>query len=52
MGKGSDKAWIETNEGKLIDLKGAKKARYVRLYSDGSSTDETNTYIEVEVFGK
>ena len=44
MGKGSDKAWIETNEGKLID--------YVRLYSDGSSTDETNTYIEVEVFGK
>lgn len=52
MGKGEDKPWIETNEGKLIAMKAPVKAKYVRLYSDGNSTGETNTYIEVEVFGR
>ena len=52
LGKGTDKPWIETNEGKLIPLKAPVKAQYVRLYSDGNSTNEVNSYIEVEVFGR
>ena len=52
-GKGSDKAYIETNYGKLIDVsKAPVKGRYVRLYSNGSTTNGSNHYIEVEVFGK
>ncbi len=52
LGAGKDKAWIESNEGKLIVLEKPVKAKYVRLYSNGNSTNETNAYIEVEVFGR
>ncbi|MHC5073872.1 MAG: hypothetical protein ACYTFM_02450 [Planctomycetota bacterium] len=51
MGVGQEKHYIETSEGKLIDVKG-QRARYVRLYSNGSNANELNHYIEVEVFGK
>jgi len=50
MGAGKDLAYIETYEGKLIDAKGVK-GRYVRLYSNGNTTNKLNHYIEVEVFG-
>ena len=48
---GTDHPYIETNFGKLIDAKGVK-GRYVRLYSNGNTTNKLNHYIEVEVFGK
>ncbi len=48
---GQDRPYIETNLGKLIDGRGTK-GRYVRLYSNGNTTDKLNHYIEVEVFGK
>ncbi len=51
LGAGSDKNYVETNEGKLIDGKGVQ-ARYVRLYSNGNNANDFNHYIEVEVFGK
>ena len=51
LGAGKDLAYIETYEGKLIDAKGVK-GRYVRLYSNGNTTNKLNHYIEVEVFGK
>ncbi|MDP3851784.1 MAG: hypothetical protein Q8Q59_14875 [Luteolibacter sp.] len=51
MGKGSDKPYVESRFGKLVDAKGAK-GRYVRLYSNGNTSNEMNHYIEVEVFGK
>jgi len=51
LGIGSDMHYVETAEGKLIDAKGVQ-ARYVRLYSNGNSSNELNHYIEVEVFGK
>jgi len=51
LGIGKDMHYIETSEGKLIDAKGAK-ARYVRLYSNGSNANDLNNYIEVEVWGK
>ena len=51
LGAGKDLAYIETYEGKLIDVKGVK-GRYVRLYSKGNTTNKMNNYIEVEVWGK
>lgn len=51
LGAGTDMNYVETSEGKLVDAKGAR-ARYVRLYSRGSSANELNHYVEVEVFGR
>ncbi len=51
LGAGKDKEFIETYEGKLIDGKGAK-GRYVRLYSNGNTSNDANHYIEAEVYGK
>jgi hypothetical protein len=51
LGAGKDMNYVETAEGKLVDAKGAK-ARYVRAYSRGSSANELNHYVEVEVFGR
>lgn len=50
LGIGKDKEYIETNEGRLIDPKGVK-ARYVRLYSNGNTSNDMNHYVEVEVYG-
>jgi len=51
MGKGKDLAYVETNHGRIFDGKGAT-GRYVRLYSNGNTSDELNHYCEVEVFGQ
>ena len=51
LGAGTDRPYIETYEGKLIDAKGVK-GRYVRFYSKGNTTNKLNHYIEIEVFGK
>lgn len=51
LGVGTDMNYVETYKGELIDAKGPK-ARYVRLYSNGNSTDDLNHYIEVEVYGR
>lgn len=50
FGIGRDKEYIETNDGRLIDPKGAS-ARYIRLYSRGNTSNEMNHYVEVEVYG-
>lgn len=50
-GVGKDLAYVEVNTGRLVDAKG-EKARYVRLYSKGSTAGEMNHYVEVEVFGR
>jgi hypothetical protein len=50
LGAGKDKEYIETFDGKLFDPKGIK-ARYVRLYSGGNTSNDMNHYVEVEVFG-
>jgi hypothetical protein len=51
LGVGKDPSYIETSEGRLVDGKGLE-ARYVRLYSNGNTSNEMNHYVEVEVFGK
>lgn len=50
LGVGSDKEYFENYEGRLIDAKGVK-ARYIRLYSQGSTYSALNRYTEVEVYG-
>jgi hypothetical protein len=51
FGLGSDRPYVESRFGLIADAKGTK-ARYVRLHSNGSTSNEMNHYIEVEVFGK
>jgi hypothetical protein len=51
MGKGSDNPYVESRFGMLADGK-SSKGRYVRLYSNGNTSNEMNHYIEVEVYGK
>jgi len=51
VGKGSDRPYVESRFGHIIDAKGAK-GRYVRLYSNGNTSNDMNHYIEVEVYGK
>ena len=50
IAQGKDKEYIEVAEGRLFDPKGAK-GRYVRLYSNGNTTNDLNHYVEVEVYG-
>jgi len=50
MGKGTDPAYVETNHGRVIDAKGIK-ARYVRLWSNGNTSNDMNHYCEVQVYG-
>jgi len=49
LGVGEDMEYWDTYEGKLIDGKNTS-ARYVRLYSQGSTADDQNHYTEVEVY--
>lgn len=49
LGVGKDKRYFETRLGKLVDAKGAK-ARYVRVYSNGSNLAGINCFTEVEVW--
>ncbi len=51
LGVGKDLEYIEDYRGRLIDA-GAVKARYVRLYSNGNTSNDQNHYVEVEVHGK
>jgi hypothetical protein len=51
LGAGKDLPYIESYQGKLVDAKGVK-GRYVRLYSNGNTTNKMSHYIEVEVWGK
>ncbi|MGD8453508.1 MAG: hypothetical protein PVJ57_16975 [Phycisphaerae bacterium] len=51
LGLGKEYEYWETFEGKLIDAKGVV-ARYIRLYSNGSTADDQNHYTEVDIYGK
>jgi len=51
LGAGEDYEYLENNEGRLLTLDGVE-GRYVRLYSQGNTSNQQNHYTEVEVFGK
>ncbi len=50
QGVGNDLHYVETHEGKLFDCRGVH-GQYVRLYSNGNTSNDLNHYIEVEVHG-
>jgi hypothetical protein len=50
LGIGKDLEYFEGYEGRLIPVKG-EVARYLRLYSKGSTASDLNHYTEVEVYG-
>ena len=50
-GARKDPLYFESFQGRLINAKGTK-GRYVRLYSNGSTSGDENRYTEVEVYGK
>lgn len=50
LGIGRNKEYIEVSEGRLINPRGVK-ARYIRLYSNGNTSNDMNHYVEVEVYG-
>ena len=50
LGVGKDKEYIEVAEGRLFDPKGIK-GRYVRMYSNGNTTNDLNHYVEIEIYG-
>jgi len=56
LGLGKQLEYIDDHRGRLIDAKNPKgepvKGRYVRLYSNGNTSNDMNHYVEVEVFGK
>jgi hypothetical protein len=56
LGLGKHLEYIDDFRGKLIEATNDKgqpvKARYVRLYSKGNTSNDLNHYIEVEVLGK
>jgi len=51
LGAGTDREYFESHEGKLIEAHGTV-ARYVRLWSDGSTVSRLNEYTEIEVYGR
>jgi len=51
LGRGKDYEYVETNQGRAIGVAGVK-ARYVRIYSNGSTAGGENAYTEVEVFAR
>ncbi len=50
LGIGTDREFYESHQGQWIPLPSVK-ARFVRLYSQGNTSDPKNDYTEVEVWG-
>jgi len=51
LGEGKDKEYLESNYGRPFAIR-AVKGRYVRFYSKGNTSNQTNHYVEIEVYGK
>jgi hypothetical protein len=51
LGVGADRQYFESYRGRIIDAKGAR-ARYLRLYSNGSTESPLNEYTEVEIYAR
>ncbi|MDA3923946.1 MAG: hypothetical protein PF904_04515 [Kiritimatiellae bacterium] len=51
LGKGADKEYMEDYFGRRIDTEGVQ-ARYVRIFSNGNTSDPYNHFTEIEVYGQ
>ncbi|MBT3198908.1 MAG: hypothetical protein HN350_03235 [Phycisphaerales bacterium] len=50
-GIGDNMGYVETNEGKFIYCPKGTTGRYVRLHSQGNTSNDQNHYVEVEIYG-
>lgn len=50
LGAGTNLSYIDSNEGKVIPVSKIS-GRYVRFYSKGNTSNASNHYIEIEVYG-
>jgi len=50
LGAGKDLAFVEVNEGELVEFKDAK-GQFLRMYSNGNTANEMNHYTEVAIYG-
>lgn len=50
LGIGEDLQYVDSFEGKLIRVDEPHRARYVRFYSQGNTSNDRNHYTEVEVY--
>jgi len=51
LGVGTDKEYIESHKGRLIDAEGIT-GRYIRVYGKGNTANDFNHFIEIEVWGQ
>jgi len=51
LGVGTDKNYIDTFQGKLVDAK-KEVAQYIRLYCNENNANDRTHYLEVEVYGR
>jgi formylglycine-generating enzyme required for sulfatase activity len=51
MGKGTDAGWVEDINGRPITIAPAK-GRYVKVWTNGRTSDDTNVFTEIAVYGK
>jgi hypothetical protein len=51
LGVGTDLHYVDTHFGELFDAQGTR-GRFVRLYSNGNTSNDQNHYTEVEVYGR
>ena len=52
LGKGKDKLYAETTDGKEINLESPVKARYIRIYVSGTEKSTSDHLVEFEAYGK
>lgn len=52
LGKGKDKLYAETTDGKEINLESPVKARYIRIYVSGREGSTSDHLVEFEAYGK
>ena len=51
LGAGKQREFYDTYQGQWIGFSKPQKARYIRFYSRGNTSDPQNQYIEAEVWG-
>ncbi len=51
LGAGKQREFYDTYQGQWISFDKPQKARYIRLYSRGNTSDPQNQYIEAEIWG-
>ncbi|HOD81865.1 MAG: hypothetical protein BWX88_02075 [Planctomycetes bacterium ADurb.Bin126] len=52
LGIGYDTPYVDNHEGELVVPRPVARGRYVRLWSNGNTSNDLNHYVEVEVYAR